>query len=254
MKGCCALGALLAAFAAGQAAAQQAGYRVEAEAGGSLEHLSNNQADWRSAGVSLEARNAERRSYYGYLRGTDRFDLRDNEGMVGTYQPFGGSWGAQLEGTVSPTHRVLAKGSLLGALEKRFEHGWGVQAGYRRSDYETDSSYVWMGTVDRYFSDFRAAYSVYLGRPDGAGFSPSHRLQFSYYYGDHSYVGISGARGREVENVVPVGLVVSQVRSFSLAGRHEFAPGWELTYELLRHRQGDFYTRRGLALGIRHAF
>jgi YaiO family outer membrane protein len=240
--------------AGGQCAAQSQGFRVDAEAAASIEHLSGGRADWRSSSLEVLARNAERRAYYGRLRDTERFDLRDDEAMLGTYQPFAGSWGLQLEASASSTHRVLAEWSALAQLERRFEHGWGVQGGYRRSEFDTTGTDLVIGAVDRYFSSFRAAYTLYLGRPDGAGFGASHRVQVSYYYSERSFIGLSAAAGREVENVVPDGLLTSRVRSLSLAGRQEFARSWAVSYELFRHQQGSLYTRRGLALGLRHAF
>ena len=235
-------------------AAEEPGFKVEAEARTALEHLSGGRADWRNTQLDLQARNAARQSYYGSLRTTERFDQGDGEVQMGTYQPFGGAWAVQIEAAASPTHRILARHSQLAQLERRFDGGWGVQAGYRRSAYERIGTDLGIISVDRYFSNFRAAYSLYLGRPDGAGFGPSHRLQWSYYYADRSSIGISAANGREAENVFPSGVMTSQVRSAAIAGRHEFARSWAITYEWLAHRQGDLYTRRGLGLGLRHAF
>lgn len=247
--------ALAAAMAlSGGLAAQEPGFSVEAEARNSIERLTGGRADWRSTQLDVQARNAARQSYYGGLRATERFDQGDSDALIGTYQPLGAAWAMQLEATASPSHRVLARRSLLSQLERRFDGGWGVQAGYRRSEYERTGTDLAIATVDRYFSSFRAAYSLYLGRPDGASFGPSHRLQWSYHYADRSFVGISAAAGKEAENIFPSGVLTSQVRGLSLAGRHEFAPGWAATYEWLAHRQGDLYTRRGFGLGLRHAF
>lgn len=247
--------ALAAAFAvSGSLSAQDASYKVEAEGNSAIERLTGGRADWRNTQLDIQARNPARRSYYGYLRAAERFDQRDSEVMMGTYQPFGGSWAMQIEAAMSSTHHVLAKDSLLAQLERRFDGGWGVQVGYKRSEFALTATDLAIVTVDRYFSGFRAAYTLYLGRPDGAGFGPSHRLQWSYHYSDRSFIGISAAAGREVENIFPGGVLSTQVRNWSLAGRHEFAPRWAVSYEWLTQRQGDFYTRRGIGLGIRHAF
>lgn len=238
----------------GGLAAQELRLRLETELASSVERLSGGRADWRSTAFDVRVADESRRAYYGRLQTTERFDLNDSEIMVGIYQPLAGPWAVQVEAVASPTHRVLARDSVLAQIERRFDGGWGAQAGYRRSTYERSGTDLVIATVDRYFSSFRAAYSLYLGRPDGAGFGPSHRLQWSYYYGDRSFVGISAAAGKEVENVFPGGVLATQVRSFSLAGRHEFAPGWAAAYEWLAHRQGDIYTRHGFRLGVRHAF
>lgn len=248
--------ALAAALAlgSGAVAAQQSGYKFEAEARTSVERLGAGREHWRNTEFYMQARNAARQLYYANLRATARFGQRDTELAIGTYQPLDSAWAVQLEAAASPTHRILAEHALLAQVERRFGGGWGAAAGYRRTEYARDGTDLAIITVDRYFSDFRAAYSLYLGRPDGAGFGASHRLQWSYYYGDRSFVGIAAASGKEAENVFPSGVLTSQVRSLTLAGRHEFAPGWAATYEWLVHRQGDLYTRRGIGLGLRHAF
>lgn len=247
-----ALAALLAL--SGSLAAQPTGLKVEVEARSAIERLSGGRDDWRSTQLDVQTRNAARQSYYGSLRSTERFGQADSEAMLGTYQPFGGAWAMQLEAAASPSHRVLARQSLFAQFERRFDAGWGIQAGFRRSEFEHTGTDLVIGTVERYFSSFRAAYSLYLGRPDGASFGASHRLQWSYHYTDRSFVGISAAAGKEAENVFPRGVLTSQVRGLSLTGRHEFAPGWAATYEWLAHRQGDLYSRRGFGLGLRHAF
>ena len=67
-------------------------------------------------------------------------------------------------------------------------------------------------------------------------------------------MGLSVTFGREVENIVPNGIVTSDVRAFGIYGRHWFAPAWAVTWELGTHEQGDFYRRTGGRLGLRHDF
>lgn len=234
--------------------AREPGFRIEAEAKTAVERLTGGRADWRTTQVDWQTRNDARQTYYGDLRSTERFSQQDSGFMLGTYQPLGDAWSLQLEAAVSPTHRVLARQSLFAQVERRFEGGWGTAAGFRRSDYARSGTDIGVLTVDRYISSFRAAYSLYLGKPDGAGFNPSHRLQGNYYYTDRSFIGISATSGKEAENIFPTGIQSSRVHGFSISGRHEFAPGWAASYEWLTHQQGDLYTRRGIGLGIRHAF
>lgn len=230
-------------------------HKLDLELGKSVEHLTGGRGDWRSTYLNGKLGNSEtRQTYFWRLRNTERFGLSDDELALGTYQPFGRVWGALVEASASPTHHVLARTTLLAQLERRFENGWGVQLGYRRSEYALGGTDLTIMTVERYFSDFRGAYSVYLGRPDGAAAGAAHRLQWAYYYSDQSFVGFSVSAGKELENIVPGGVLTSRVRGASIAGRHEFAPGWAATYEVLAHRQGDLYSRRGLSIGLRHLF
>jgi len=115
---------------------------------------------------------------------------------------------------------------------------------------------VAMGGVERYFGSYRAAYTLYNGKPEGESSASSHRLAFDYYYhGERSRIGVAVTWGREVEYVgPPTGIIVSDVRAFALLGRHWLTPSWALTWDLGTHEQGDLYRRTGGRLGLRHRF
>ena len=247
--------ALLAgATVATAAMAQEPKPRLEAELGTSVEHLSNNLPAWRSNTVDFSSSGEYKRSYYGQLRSTERFSQKDSDVTVGAYLPFGQQWTAQLEAGASDTHRVLPRYSLLGQLDRRLDGGWGLQAGLRRSEYERSGTNLTIFGLDRYFRNYRAAYTLYSGRPDGGASGASHRLQWSWYYGEHNSLSLSAAHGREVESVFPAGLLTSTVSNRTLFGRHWFSPTWAVSYEASVQEQGDLYTRRGIRVGLRHAF
>ena len=114
---------------------------------------------------------------------------------------------------------------------------------------------ILVGTVERYWGNWRGAYTVYSGRPEGAASGAAHRFQLNYYYGQRSSAGISVTTGKEVENVgPPVGVVTTNVRDLTFSGRHWLDDAWALTYELVSHEQGAQYRRRGLHVGVRHSF
>ena len=138
---------------------------------------------------------------------------------------------------------------------KSLPGGWGIALGLRRSEYNTSSVNITSLLAERYWDNFRGAYTLYSGRPDGASSAASHRFQLSYYYGDRNSIGLSYTTGREVENTgPPAGVITSDVRDWTLMGRHWFVPGWAFSYELLTHEQGSLYRRHGLRLGLRHRF
>ena len=132
---------------------------------------------------------------------------------------------------------------------------WGLGMGARHSEYTLSGSHVLSAFAERYWGNFRGAYTLYSGRPEGASSAASHRLQLNYYYADRSSVGLSYTNGREVENVGPPrGVLTSDVESWVVSGQHWLAPAWALTYDLVNHEQGSLYRRQGLRLGIRHSF
>ncbi|HEY0666255.1 MAG TPA: YaiO family outer membrane beta-barrel protein [Gallionella sp.] len=240
----------LAAHAAGPTSAPS----DEIELGISRDVLDQGYDNWNSLYLDAAHRFGERHSVYGRLRKTQRFDLQDREISGGYYHPLTGTWTALIEASTSPDHWVLPQNSLYGQLQKAFEGGWDIQAGLRRSQYDTGSTDLAVLTGERYWGDFRAAYTYYLGRTDG-GSAPSHRAQLGYYYAVRSQLTLGFAKGHQIENLgAGLGVLITDVTGSSLSGLHWFNPGWGLSYEVSAEQQGNLYLRKGIRLGLRHAF
>lgn len=225
------------------------------ELGYARENLTNNYTDWTNLYILGSRKLGDRQTLYGGLRETERFGLKDSEAHAGLYFPLGETWGGIVEGSYSPTHEVLAQGSVYGFLQKNFQGGWGLGLGLRHNEYTSTASNVTSLLAERYWSNFRGAYTLYSGRPEGASSAASHRFQLSYYYADRSTVGMSYTNGREVENVGPPrGVIATDVQGWSVSGQHWFTPSWAMTYDLIQHEQGSLYRRQGLQLGLRRSF
>jgi YaiO family outer membrane protein len=227
----------------------------EIEASYSQERLSNNSPDWRNIFVEGSHKFKDRHTLYGGLRDTRRFGLADNEIYGGLYYPLAPTWTGVADASLSPTHEVLPKYTLGAQLQKILPDGWIAGVGLRHNEYTLAASNVGTFALERYWRDFRGAYTLFSGKPEGGGSAPAHRFQFNYYYGEGSSTGIAYTTGREVENVgPPAGLRTTDVRNWTLNGRHWFARDWAVSYELTNHRQGDLYRREGLRLGLRYRF
>ncbi len=228
---------------------------TEGEAGFTREHLSAGRGEWRSRYVEMAHEFAPRQTLYGGFRETERFGLSDSELGAGYYHPLSEKWTALVEGSYSPQHNVLARDSLLGQLSWTGPYGWVLSGGLRRSEYTRTEVNTLSGTAERYWGNFRAAYTFYNGHPEGSGSASAHRLALDYYYGERSHVGLNGTAGREAENVgPPLGVVTSKIRNLTVSGRHWVSPGWALAWELGAQQQGDLYRRQGIRLGFRHRF
>jgi YaiO family outer membrane protein len=229
--------------------------RTEAEIGFTRESLTNNHIDWKSVYGEAVHHVKDRHTLYGGLRETERFGLHDTEIHGGLSYPLDTTWTALTEGSASPTHQVLPKYSLSGQLQKSLPDGWGVALGLRHGEYSQNGANVTSLLAERYWGNFRGAYTLYSGRPEGASSASSHRFQLTYYYADRSSVGLSYSTGREVENIGPPrGTISSDVKNLTLSGRHWLGRDWALTYDLFTQDQGTFYRRNGLSLGLRHSF
>lgn len=241
---------LVLALLAGRASA------LDLEGGFTHERLTNDRPDWTSVYVEAAHDFAPRRTLYGLLRETERFDLRDTEIAAGYYHPFDVSWVGLIEASYSPDHNVLPEASVLGHLSWVAGSGWVLSGGARFSDYTDNGSRVLMAGVERYFGSYRAAYTLYNGKPEDASSASSHRIAFDYYYyGERSRIGLAVTWGREVEYVgPPTGIIVSDVWALAMLGRHWLTPSWALTWELGTHEQGELYRRTGGRLGLRYRF
>ncbi len=229
--------------------------RAEIEIGYGRETLSNNLPDWKQAYVLASYRIGDRQTLYGGLRETRRFGLTDSEAHAGFYSPLGKTWTSQLELGLSPTHEVLPRYSLYGQLHKILGDGWGAGLGLRHSEYTLTATNTLSLMAERYWRNFRGAYTLYSGRPEGAASASSHRFQLNYYYADRSAVGLSYSTGREVEYLGPSrGVISSDVQNWTLSGQHWFTPAWALTYDLVNQEQGSLYRRLGLQFGLRYSF
>ena len=228
--------------------------RTELELGLTSEGLTNGYAGWRSIYLEGLHRFGERKAVYGTLRETERFGLHDSEAQGGFYYPLGDTWTSLVEASVSPTYNVLPKFSLFGQLQKTLDYGWGLHAGIRHSEYPTLNTNIGVFTAERYWSNFRGAYSLYLGRPAGGSTAPSHVLALDYYYGERNFIGIAVNDGREVAGLGPLGVITSDVRGVVLRGRHWLTPDWAVSFEALHQEQGSLYIRHGARIGLRRAF
>lgn len=228
---------------------------LEVELGATHEELTNNQPDWSSVYLEATRTFRPRNTLYGGLRQTRRFGLDDSEAYGGLYYPIAQAWTVLVEASVSPEHNVLPKHSVFGQLHRELAGGLVAHLGARFTDYSGSDVRMGVAGAEYYWADFRAAYTFYSSRLEGAGSAPAHRFQLNYYYGDGSSTGIAYTSGREAENVGPPrGVITSDVRDWTLTGRHWFSKDWAVSYDLLTHEQGTLYRRQGARLGLRHRF
>ena len=227
---------------------------VDVETGFSVEHLSNDFAPWREGYLSVSKRFRSRRAIYGVYRVTNRVRQADNEMTVGFYQPLGRRSTIFVEASASPTHRVLPKFSTLVQFEQAFKKGWGAQVGWRHTEFRTARTNTGIFTAEKYFSNYRAAYTLYLTNlAAGGGTSAAHRVQLTKYHGEKNSFTVSAAAGRELENLGER-ILRTDVQSFGIGGRHWINSRWALNYSYNFTRQGKIYTRQGFNFGIRYRF
>lgn len=239
----------------GAAAQERRAYPLELRLDTGHDRLSRSLGDWNETAAQLSWRPTSRESLFGGYRQTERFAQRDHEVFAGAYMPIPGvGTVVHVEGGWSSTHQVLPRQVYLGEIVQPLPHGWVVSAGGKSWRYNTsDVRAAWVN-IEKYTGNFRYAYQVQVSQPHGASWAPSHRLTGSWYRGDLTFLTLVGAKGREVENIFPLGLLQTDVRAVSFSSGLEIMPRWGLLFELDWTRQGDLYTRRSARLGTRFLF
>lgn len=235
-------------------AAENAGAWNEIEVGLSRENLDDQRQDWREGFASFTRRDAENRTWIGRLAKTRRFDQNDSNLQLSGHFPMVPGTTGLVELDVSPTHRVLPTHRLRGEISQSLPHGFGIAGGVRHITYNHSSSDGIDLTLERYFSDFRIAYTYDASRSDRAGHADGHRAQGSYYYGEGSRATFAYATGTEVDRPEAGITQSTRVEGFALYGRHMFRKDRGIGYALTRNRQESLFTRDGLALSFIQRF
>lgn len=229
---------------------------AQVEVGSSLDTFNKDYyTNWHSNYIEAAKQLGDRRSIYGSLRDTDRFNMKDNEWLAGGYFPLSHRLTLLAEGNSSPSHNTLARWSALSQIQYAFDEGWGVHFGARHTVYNSALINTLTFTGERYWSDYRAAFTHTESALAEAGSASNERIQLSRYYGDMSFVGAGLSQGSEIENLgLPLGILSTRVQSLVLNGRHWFSRDWAASYELAITEQGNYYTRNTLRLGLRRQF
>lgn len=243
----CTAGAL-AVLIASPASAVEAVARVATAS----EQLSNGSQYWRETGAGVQLRFGPRQVLD--LAGADvhRFGLHDSQFAASYSLPLSAALTATLDGNASATHRVLARHAAGAALQFEFAPAWLLHGGARTSKYDSGTVNGFQVALERYVS----SWSLLLGwRPTRAFGETAHGLEAraTYYYGERNAVGLIAAGGDEAASV-PRGVVLTDVRSLALTGRHWLDPRWALTWGASYARQGSLYTRKGLNAGVQYVF
>jgi len=218
------------------------------------ENLSNGSPDWTDSGLEVVHEFERRKVLIGSFVESSRYGLTDRTLTAEGYYPFSERATGYLLVAASDTHLVLARDTVHAQLAYALRDGWGVMAGLKHATYNATVVDIADLTVERYFSDFRAAFTVLPAHSSTAGNATSYRFQFGYYYGEENRVQLFLSRGTEVDRPAGESLIAATtVRGNALAGRHWLSGAWALDYVVARTVQGSV-IRTGAGVGLRYRF
>lgn len=137
-----------------------------------------------------------------------------------------------------------------GHLGRPLGDGWVADLRYRRRDYTAATVDSFIGTIEKYYRDFRFAYSPGSSRLDGSSSFMNHAVTVNWYYDEGSNVGITINTGSEAESIGAGQVLVTDVRGILLRGRQPLNQRFDLQWWLGYHEQGDLYRRQFLGLAF----
>ena len=217
-----------------------------------IDHLSGPAANWHETSLSLRHQAAPRMGFGAAITRIERFGLGETQFSAGADLPLSEKLTASVDGNFSSEHRILARHALGATLQYEFAKGWLVHGGGRSSSYNDVHVNQSLLMLERYVGSYSFSGAWRAARAFGTT-AHSAELRASYYYNDRSALGLSFAAGKEAANIAGTTRLTS-VQSAALVGRHWFDQRWAVTYALASTRQGDFYVRNGVNLGLQAAF
>ena len=218
--------------------------------GGSHENLSNDFDDWNHQFFELSRISAASGQLGARLGRDARGNSADLSLGLSVELSFVSDWfaGADISLADDPAFQPDTGFSLHAG--KSLADGWVADLRYRRRDYATTSVGSVIGTVERYFGDFRLAYSLGVSKLDGASSFANHVATFNWYYRDDASIGITVNTGREAESIGNGQVLETDVNGLSLTGKTPLNDRFSLSWWLGVHDQGDLYRRQFLGLAI----
>ena len=170
------------------------------------------------------------------------------------HQPVGQNITALAEPGISGLGDLLPRYTLNTQIRRSLPGGWGVGLGLRQSEHNFATTNLLSLSAERSFGSFRGAYTLFSSRAEGASLGSAHRFEVSYLYGERNTIGLSYTTGRDVENFgLPAAMSLTDVRDWTLSGRHWLSTNWALTYDVLSQEQ-PLTRRQGLRLGVSRTF
>lgn len=217
-----------------------------------IDNLSGQAANWHETSLAVRHRLAQRMGFGGGVTRIERFGISETQFSAAADMPLSDSLTASVDGNASSEHQILARHALGATLQYEFAKGWLVHGGGRSSSYNDVHVNQGLLMLERYVGNYSFSGAWRAARAFGTT-AHSGELRGSYYYSDRSAVGLSFAVGKEAANIAGTTRLTS-VQSAALVGRHWFDQRWAVTYALASTRQGDFYVRNGVNLGLQAAF
>lgn len=215
--------------------------------------LNQSNRDWSEVSLRYVRLGAPRQSTELAVTGISRFGLKDSQIDVAHTAPLSPSLVASVQAGYSPTARVLPEYSVGANLQYEFAPAWLLHGGLRLTHYDSTDVNRLSFVLERYIGNFSASVAWSPLRALGTR-SDLYELRGTWYHSEGGSIGFIATQGDEATQLGGGAVVLAGVSAVALAGRYRLGPKYGLNYALSRTRQGSFYTRTGVSLGVQRDF
>lgn len=227
--------------------------RHELELSARQDWLDRGLDNWRNQRLDYVSTQPQGPGWYGALLREQRFGEWDEGAELGAVIPLDNKWALQTEAGYQPSPYFLPQWHADLRLQRRLPDGYLGALSLRRTEYEATRVDRLALSAERYWGNWRAGYTLNLTDVANAGTPVGHDFALDHYYDGLSHAGVRLTLGEE-EAVEEQQVITSDVHAISLQGRHWLSARWAVSWAAGYHRQGDYYDRHWLRLGLRHAF
>ncbi len=214
--------------------------------------LTNGYANWQSNNMSIYLPQKEKGTTTLELSQIKRYGLEDKSAYINfSYPTSKGSLNAEMG--LTPNADFLYRHLYGLGWNGVIGNGFGYIISYKQRSYTDTLSDTLNLTLERYFNDYRIAYTNTQSSLNKHQLEASHRIQFQYIPENNNRLGISYSSGNEPVNLGLQDISSSTVKQLQIDGVYWIkdvgisAAAWHVV-------QGDFYNRNGAQIGLRLAF
>lgn len=215
-----------------------------------FDSLDHGYAPWHDVGVRVGRTSSRGSDVHASVESTNRFGLDDLSYGAGIVDRITRRSSFSLDTAFSGTHRVVPAASVRAEYESVAANGIGGAFAVGRRDYRVGGVTLLTGTIERYAGDSRVAFALTTSRLDGTSSGLGIHVSGARYFRDDARIQIDAATGREIESTAGVPTSIDAV-NVSVSGVQPLSPGWSLPLGVEYDREGRFYSRTGIRIGIR---
>lgn len=206
--------------------------------------------NWTRNIVSIERRASRDDVLNLEWRRIERFDVRDDEFMLGGHTRVADEIGLAVEFSGAESPAIVPEFATRIDVDVRLPDGFVCHLIGRRANYPEDTANGVGAGIEWYRGNGRLAYELVSTSLQQGDSGAAHVVHADWYYSDENRVGIAGAIGDEATRISADDVIVADVRSAALVGRHWLGARWGVAWAATWTEQGDFHTRTGGSLGI----